>query len=313
MCSKRWILLFAATFLIMTLASTIDASADQSSSQVNVTLRSAIYLPTPRPIQDIFLVLNSTTPNMVYRVERNQAEDPMNLAKEVYATINATPHDTYKITPHPLGPFPKGADLGFTLGQWLAAIGTGTYAEINGNATMNLTFHNLVPNGTYTIWIHRVTMPPDFKYTFTPVGAPDGSQNVFKADANGDGTFNLKLKALPSSTNVTYPDYVAMYVTKKAPITTKITWTLISVAYHSDGKAHGATPGELGKTAHMQLTHLMYPKPARTNEEWKNATVAAATTAAATAKPQEKQPGFEGIIAVAGLLAIAYLALDKRR
>jgi len=118
----------------------------------------------------------------------------MNLEKEVYATINATPHDVYKITPHPLGPFPKGKDLGLTLGQWLAAIGTGTYSEENGNATMNLTFRSLIPNGTYTVWVHCVTMPPDYEYVFVPVGASDGSQNVFKADASGNGAFNLTLR-----------------------------------------------------------------------------------------------------------------------
>ena len=159
-------------------------------------------------------------------------------------------------------------------------------------------------------------MPPDYNYSFTPVGASDGSQNMFKADADGNGMFSLKLKALPLSTNITYEDYVAMYVTKQVPISTRITWTLISVAYHSDGKTHGVTPGELGKTTHMQLTHLMYPKPIRTYEEWKNATQIAATTEAETAaadKPQNKQPGFEGIIALAGLLAIAYLSLHRRQ
>jgi hypothetical protein len=310
--SKRWTLLFVTIFLLTTLASAIDPLADQSATQVNVTLKSSIYLPTPRPIQDVFLVLNNTTLDLVYRVERSEAEDPINLEKEVYATVNATPHDVYKITPHPLGPFPKGKDLGFTLGQWLTAIGTGTYSEANGNATMNLTFRSLVPNGTYTVWVHRVTMPPDYEYVFMPVGASDGSQNVFKADADGNGAFNLTFEALPPSTNVTYPDYVAMYVTKKIPINTKINWTLISMAYHSDGKTYGATPGELGKTAHMQLTHLMYPKPARTYEEWKNATSAAASTSAATAKPQEKQPGFEGIIAVVGLLAAYCFARNER-
>ncbi len=127
--------------------------------------------------------------------------------------------------------------------------------------------------------------------------------------------FSLMLKALPLSTNVTYKDYVAKYVTKKVPISTGITWTLIAVAYHSDGKTHGPKPGELGKTTHMQLTHLMYPKPIRTYEEWKNATRIAAMTAAETDaanKPQNKQPGFEGFIALAGLLAVAYLALHRR-
>jgi len=65
----------------------------------------------------------------------------------------------------------------------------------------------------------------------------------------------------------------------------------------------------------MQLTYLMYPKPIRTYEEWKNATrIAAMTTAETDAaeKPQNKQPGFEGLIALAGLLAVAYLALHRR-
>ena len=98
--------------------------------KVNVTLGSQIYLPTPRPIPDIFIVLNNTTPNMVYRLELNQTKDPANLAKVAYATINATPHDTYKLSPRPLGPFPRGADLGFTLGDWIAAAGSGTYIEM---------------------------------------------------------------------------------------------------------------------------------------------------------------------------------------
>jgi hypothetical protein len=98
-----------------------------------------------------------------------------------------------------------------------------------------------------------------------------------------------------------------MYVTKKTPITTNVTWTLISVIYHSDGQTHGPVPGEFGKDAHMQLTHLMYPKPARTYEEWKNMTLAAAPAPAET-----KMPAFEGILALAGLLAAALMATGRR-
>jgi len=317
MSSKFWILLFTAATLTSILAADLSAAQSVSSKPwvVNVTLLSSIYLPTPRPVGDVYFELNNTTPDMVYRIESVQAKDPINLGKMAYATTNATRHDVYKVMPNALGPFPKGKALGFTLEQWLAAAGTGTYIEENDNAALNLTFHNLVPNGTYSVWSYRVTMPPDYNYSFTPVGASDGSQNVFKADADGNGMFSLMLKALPLSTNVTYEDYVAMYVTKQVPISTRITWTLITVAYHSDGKTHGATPGELGKTTHMGLTHLMYPKPIRTYEEWKNATRIAAMTTAETAaadKSQNKQPGFEGFIALAGLLAVAYLTLHKR-
>jgi len=41
--------------------------------------------------------------------------------------------------PNALGPFPKGKALGFTLEQWLAATGLGTYIEENDNAALNLT------------------------------------------------------------------------------------------------------------------------------------------------------------------------------
>jgi hypothetical protein len=266
-------------------------------------------------VQDVYVVLNNTTPDLVYRIERSQAEDSSILAKDIYGTTNAVPHDTYKITPHPLGPFPRGADLGLTLEQWLAAMGTGTYIEENGNAALNLTFEKLVPNGTYSIWYARVTMPPNYKETRTPLGAPDGSQNSFKADAKGNAAFDLKLNALPPSTNVTFENYSAMYVTRKYPITTNISWTLIAVIYHSDGRTHGTEPGEMGKTAHNQLVHLMYPKPFRTYEEWTNMSAIKVTAQAGTeATPAaQKQPGFEGVFAAAGLLAAACLTLKRIR
>ncbi len=315
--AKRWVFLYVLVLLMITSTISplvIDSLANPPAAserwEVDVVLRSSIYLPTPRPVADVYVELNNTMPNLVYRIERDQADDPINLAKMAYATTNATSHDPYKLEPNALGPFPKGAPLGFTLKEWLSAIGFGTYIEENGNASINLTFHDLVPNGTYSIWCHRVTSPPNYKEENSPLGASDGSQNVFKSDSMGNATFSLKLMALPTTTNVTYKDWVAMYVTKTVPISSNITWTLIGVVYHSDGQTHGATPGEFGKNAHLQLVHLMYPKPARTYEEWRNAT---ATPAVSTAQGAKEQPSFEGISAVAGLLAIVYLGRIKRR
>jgi hypothetical protein len=304
-------MLLVMVFLLTTSGMASDPAANSAATlnpwNVNVTLASPIYLTTPRPIPDIYFVLNNTTPNMVYRVELDQTKEPMNLAREAYATTNATPPDTYKITPYPLGPFPKGIDLGLTLGQWIAATGKGTYIEENGNATLNLVFRKLVPNGTYTIWCSRITKPPNYREVLTSIGASDGSQNVFRTDAKGNYTFNLKSKALPASTNITWENS-AMYVTKKSPISTDITWTLISVVYHSDGRTHNATPGDWGKTAHSQLVHLMYPKPIRPFQEWRNTTNAVAMT-----QTQKKQPGFKGIFAIAGILVVAYIVMGRRR
>jgi hypothetical protein len=155
-----------------------------------------------------------------------------------------------------------------------------------------------------------VTSPPNYREENSPLGASDGSQNSFRADSKGNGRFNLKLRALTSTTNVTYNDWVAMYITKMVPISTNLTWTLIEVVYHSDSQTHGTIPGEFGKNAHLQLVHLMYPKPARTYEEWRNATTAPAPITSESAK---RQPGFESISVLAGLFAIAYLSLGKKR
>lgn len=310
--AKRRILPSVIVLLLVSILTPI--SADPSDNlpattkpwEIDVILRSSIYLPTSRPVGDVYFELNNTTTSLVYRIEQEQAEDPIDLAKMAYATTDETPHDPYKLMPNSLGPFPKGTPLGFTLEEWLSAIGFGTYADENGNASVNLTFHKLVPNGTYSIWCHRVTSPPNYREENSPLGTSDGSQNIFKADSRGNGTFNLKFKALPATTNVSYNDWVAMYITKMAPIRTNITWTLIGVVYHSDGQTHGVIPGEFGKNAHLQLVHLMYPKPARTFEEWRNATAASAINATESSK---KQPGFESLSTVAGLLAIALLLL----
>ena len=162
MYSKRFILLFTTVFLLTTLSlvalSAAATDATQEPWEVGVKLASPIYLPTPRPISGVFFVLNDTTPDLVYRVELNQTKDPVNLEKTAYATTEETPPDPYKVMPNALGPFPKGRDLGFTLGEWIAATGEGTYIEEGEDATIDVTFKKLVPGGTYTIWAMLITM-----------------------------------------------------------------------------------------------------------------------------------------------------------
>lgn len=133
--------------------------------------------------------------------------------------------------PTPLGPFPKGASLGFTLQQWLAATGSGAYTITGDKAELNLAFQKLVPNGVYSVWCSRLSFPPNVKIVDTPCGAADGSQNAFKADAQGNATYTVKTKALPDST--------------------KETATVVALAYHSDGKTYGAKPGEFGLNSHV--------------------------------------------------------------
>ncbi len=176
----------------------------------------------------------------VIRVEGEQGKDPQILVKEVYAAATPTEHDPFKIGENPLGPFDKGASLGFTLGQWLAATGEGTYSVDRGNAVMNFSFKNLVPDGVYTVWCSRVTYPPNFKVVDAPCGVANGSENSFVADSDGNGEFLLKLKQLEESTNETV--------------------SLIALAYHSNGKTYGDLPGDFGLNSHVQIFFIL-PQP----------------------------------------------------
>lgn len=271
---KFMILFVAMVFSLVSFA--IAEDYPTSPTVINVSFARHVDFPMPMPVQDAYIVLNDSTPDLVYRADPMQSKDPIMMAKEAYATTNHTPHDPLMETSNPVGPFPKGEDLGFTLGEWLSATGGGTYTVMNESATMDFTFHNLVPNGTYTVWWAGVMHLPEYKFVVAPAGALDGSENAFQADGKGNGAFRVDLPVLPTGTNETR--------------------TLIVVRYHSDGKVPGAKPGEYGKTAHVQLLYRM-PLPE--------------TQTAATATAAEKQPGLEGIFAIMGILATAYIASRK--
>lgn len=185
------------------------------------------------PEQDVFVGGEGLDPGEVTRVDVKDAAFPGNLVKELFASAKAVAHDPFKLGKKPLGPFVKGGSLGFTLGQWLAARGGGTYRTDGNGAHLNLWFTRLVPRGTYTVWCSRVTFPPSPKIVDRPCGAADGSQNSFHAAANGAGSFRLNLDPLPPSTRETK--------------------TIVAVAYHSNGQTYGTDPGAFGLNSHVQL------------------------------------------------------------
>ena len=173
----------------------------------------------------------------VIRLEGESAKDPSNSAKEAYSTATPTAHDPFKVGENPLGPFDKGKLLGFTLQQWLSASGIGIYSVDDENAEIDLSFKNLVPNGVYTLWCSRITFPPNPNIVDMPCGAEDGSENSFTADDKGSGSFSLKLKPLEAST--------------------KETASMVALAYHSDGKTYGESPGDFGSNTHVQIFFMM--------------------------------------------------------
>ncbi|MBI2541582.1 hypothetical protein HYV80_02660, partial [Candidatus Woesearchaeota archaeon] len=136
----------------------------------------------------------------VIRLEGESAKDPSNSAKMLYASAAPASHDLFKAGEAPLGPFDKGKSLGFTLQQWLSASGIGIYSVDDGNAELDLSFKNLVPNGVYTVWCSKIILPPEPSTSDMPCGAEDGSENSFTADEKGTGSFSLKMASLEPST-----------------------------------------------------------------------------------------------------------------
>ncbi len=222
-------LTLAIIFALLFLALKVSAATPVDIKFVN-------HIQANLPEQDVF-VESKVDLTKVVRVEGDMAKDPATLAKKVFTAAEAVPHDPFKLGPNPLGPYPKGKSLGFTLEQWLAATGTGTYMVNGEMAEMHLTLEKLVPNGIYTVWCSRLTFPPNPKVVDRPCGAEDGSENVFKTDAKGVGKFDLKLKPLEEST--------------------KETASVIALAYHSDGKTYGATPGDFGLNSHVHIFFLV--------------------------------------------------------
>lgn len=226
-------LLLIPAFLIITL---FVISVPSFAQSLSVDIKFVNHPQASFPEQDVFVNKNG----QAFRLEASEATQPANLSLPVYKSAQMVEHDPFKMGQTPLGPFTLGEALGFTMGDWLAGTGSGTYTVNGDNAKINLTLQKLVPDSTYTVWCSRLTFPPNVKVVDRPCGKEDGSENVFKTDASGNGSFDLNLKPLEEST--------------------KETASLIALAYHSDGKTYGSVPGEFGNKTHVQL---FFPLPAK--------------------------------------------------
>ena len=87
-----------------------------------------------------------------------------------------------------------------------------------------------------------MAMPPPEPFTGTldlPLGARDGSESEFVADAAGNAQFQHTFQPCLQMSD---------------------TWTtsMLAVAYHSDGKTYGGSPGAFGYNSHVPL-FLMLP------------------------------------------------------
>jgi hypothetical protein len=180
------------------------------------------------PIQDVYV-------EAVMRPQGDMTDEM--LEQPLYATTFNNPPDFFE-EPFDAGPYPKGEALGFTLGEWLAATGTGMYTVDGDTAKLDLSFEQLVPDGMYTIWCVEINIA-ELAITEAPCGAADGSTNEFVADDEGNGSISIEVEPFPASTeDVIYE---------------------VSLAYHSDGQTYGKRAGEFGQNVHVQLVYDFLP------------------------------------------------------
>ena len=243
--------------LLLLVAVALGIRAGLAPHSVKTNIQWVHYSEADLPEQDVFIELkgaqldasdpdflgvNAVRVPSIIRVEGKSALTPSNLAKMVYAASTIVPHDPFKLNPNPLGPYNRGEPLGFTLRQWLAARGHGTYAVSGEDAELDLAFQQLVPKGHYALWCGRVSVTPHYEEVEKVCGAKDGSQNQFRADAQGNGGFHLNLKALPESTQAFT--------------------TVLVLSYERDIDSSAGEWGGYGLNSHVQL---LYAFPVSSN------------------------------------------------
>ncbi len=219
----------------------VEMAPESTTAEVKtVDVEFITFIQADLPEQDVF-VESHDNPEQVMRVKGAYVHTPAIQAQPVYASAVQTEHDLLELGANPLGPFPKGESLGFTLYEWLTGTGSGTYTLDGNQATLEVSFQNLVPDGVYTVRCGLFTAQAGFAVVDLPCGAVDGSHNGFQVDAQGNATFSLTMSALPANTGETFSDF--------------------AVAYHSDDQSHGISPGGFGLNSHVQL-FISAPPPA---------------------------------------------------
>lgn len=224
------------------LASVATGVAAQAGDDVyaapgqSLTLNFHFHLDAGMYEQDVFLRRNASDPG-VYRVTAGDR----NMSAPLYRTAATVPHSPYD--PEQLGPYAPGEPLEITLGEWLSGTGRGEYSCSNSQGYIDISFDNLVPGGVYTLWHFFMADPPTNPFSGAlalPIGARDGSQAGFRADAHGKARFEQSFRPCLQMSG---EHLVAGLAT----------------AYHSDGRTYGALPGEYATRSHIHMI-VMLPK-----------------------------------------------------
>jgi hypothetical protein len=158
----------------------------------------------------------------------------------VWSTAQPTEYD-YTYTHN--GPFEKGTSTGFTLGQYLAGRAAVAYACQGGVASYDVVGTKLVPDGLYTLWTGHAELQKGIVLKETDqafaAGPHDGSENTFRADAQGEAKLHVAIDTCLPPTVLDAEGGGAM--------------SYVALALHTDGRTWGAEPGPFGSATHIQM------------------------------------------------------------
>ncbi|MEM1264493.1 MAG: hypothetical protein AAGI50_00585 [Pseudomonadota bacterium] len=227
--------------VLIPMLAAVPAAAADSASDTHVTavdLTFNLHVDDGNPEQDVFIKTDSTA-REVWRPQPGHAD----LAAPIFASSEPQAHAP--LDPTAIGPFPAGQPLGLTLGAWLAATGSGEYRCDGSQGHLEIEFAGLVPNGVYTLWhffmVNGKTEP--FIGSFDlPVGAFDGSQAAFSADADGNASYD---QTFASCLQLSGEQLMAG----------------LALNWHSDGQTYGMLPGDFGQNAHIQIYTALPTRP----------------------------------------------------
>ena len=152
----------------------------------------------------------------------------------LYATANPVPNAP--MDHGAVGPYERGAPLDLTLGEWLAGTGVATVKCKGKIGSIKATFDGLIPNAIYTLWHSLVPRPPldPFVALDIPLGARDGSTSPFGTDETGHAVYEASISPCLQYSGVQVD-------------------TMLAIAWHSDGKTYGPSPGPFSTVTHVQV------------------------------------------------------------
>ncbi|WP_227367829.1 hypothetical protein [Halomonas sp. M20] len=215
---------------VATLATPAWSETARYDDPVNIDLTFVYHIDADMAEQDVFVVREAGATE----VFRATAAD-RDMGQPLYASAQPQAHSPFDI--EALGPYPKGAAIDMTLGEWFGASGSGSYSCEDGAAEIDVAFDGLVPEGVYTMWHFFMAMPPTDPFIGTydlPLGSRDGSDSVFTADADGTARFQRSFKPC-------------------LQLGGEHLMSGLAIAWHSDGQTYGVKPGEFGLNSHIQL------------------------------------------------------------